>query len=291
MPDVWTILTILKWTAGYFKRANIESARLDAELLLAHVLGQERTRLYMNFDKPLLLSELEAFKRLIQRRARREPVAYITGKKEFWSLDFTVNKDVLIPRPETELLIQTVIELQKSRRPHPMTILDIGTGSGNIAISLASELPEARILAGDISAKALQVAQENARLHKINKELSFYRGDLFGAFKESKLEGSVDFVVSNPPYIPSRELAGLEPEIDFEPRLALDGGSDGVDIQQRIIQESLRFLSSGGYLVMETGITQARELAQRGRRQPEWVDFKILPDYSGLPRVVVGRKD
>ncbi len=290
MSDVWRILTILEWTAGYFKQANIESARLDAELLLAHVLGKDRTALYMNFDKPLLPFELEAYKRLIQRRAKREPVAYITGTKEFWSLDFKVNKNVLIPRPETELLVQTLIELRKRKAAHPLTILDVCTGSGNIAVSLAKELPDDRILAGDISSCALEVAKENAKLHGVDKGLSFYQGDLFAAFKGSNLAGGVDFIVSNPPYIPTQELAGLAPEIDFEPRLALDGGVSGVDILKRIMQDALKLLKPGGYLVMETGISQTKALNELGSNSPKWAGFKICNDYSGLPRIALGKK-
>lgn len=293
MPDTdkWTILVTMKWTAGYFKRHNIKTARLDAELLLAHVLGVERTRLYTNFDQPLQKPELAAFRQLIKRRATGEPIAYLTGRKEFWSLEFKVNPNVLIPRPETELLVQTVLDLW-GRRPKQArgTILEIGTGCGNIAISLAKELADCRILAGDISPIALEIASENAMFHRVDKDLSFRQGDLFCAFQESSLKESVDFVVSNPPYIPTDQLATLPAEVKYEPRLALDGGADGAYLQQKIMQESLKFLVPGGYLVMETGISQATYIEQLGQNNPQWADFRILPDYSGLARMVLGKK-
>jgi release factor glutamine methyltransferase len=300
MPEIWTILAAVEWTAEYFKRHQIETARLDAELLLAHVLGVERPQLYINFDQPLQQQEKDAFKRLIKRRAKREPIAYITGRKEFWSLDFKVNPNVLIPRPETELLVEIAVDLWKRKPSNSFqshrnykargTVVDIGTGCGNIAISLAKEMPDARILASDISPRAIELARDNARLHKLDGSLSFWRGDLFEPFQGTKLEGRVDFIISNPPYIPTEQLDGLPPEVGFEPRLALDGGDGGTRLQQRILEESLRFLTPGGYLIMETGISQAEQIERLGRNDPRWAKFRILLDYNGLPRVILGRK-
>jgi release factor glutamine methyltransferase len=299
--DTWTILSAIEWTHDYFKQHEIETPRLDAELLLAHVLGVERIQLYINFDKPLYSRELDQFKQIILRRAKREPIAYITGQKEFWSLAFKVSPDVLIPRPETELLVQILLDLRKrkedgllrqSPRSHKAkcTVLDIGAGCGNIAISLVREMPGFRILASDISSEAIKLAQENARFYGVDGNLSCWQGDLFEPFYGTQLEGKVDFVVSNPPYIPTDQLAGLPPEVGFEPRLALDGGIDGTSVQVRIIEESLRFLIPGGYLIMETGVSQANHLMQLGREDSRWADFRVVPDYSGLSRVILGRK-
>ncbi len=291
MPDTWTILTAMQWTTEYFKRHDIATARLDAELLLAHVLKMERTQLYVNFDKPIHKPELAAFRQLIQRRAKGEPIAYITGRKEFWSLEFKVNPNVLIPRPETELLVQTVLDLwAKYPKLAKCMILEIGTGCGNIAISLAKELADCRIFACDISPEALEIARENAKFHRVGNKLSFRQGDLFYAFRESELKESINFIVSNPPYIPTNQLDELPAEVKYEPRNALDGGADGAYLQQKITEESLKFLAPQGHLVMETGISQANYIEQLGRNNPQWADFKTLPDYSGLARVIVGKK-
>jgi release factor glutamine methyltransferase len=301
VPETWTILAALEWTTEFFKRCRIESARLDAEILLAQVLGAERIQLYINYNKPLQSEELNQFKQIIKRRAKREPIAYIVGQKEFWSMSFKVNPSVLIPRPETELLVQILLDLSKNkdqRSPQisseteksEKTVLEIGTGSGNIAISLAKEMRNYKILAGDISPQAIELAQENAALCGIDGNLRFYEGDLFEAFGMGQLDEKAAFIVSNPPYIPTAQLAGLAPEVGFEPRIALDGGIDGIKFQRKIIEESPNFLIPGGYLIMETVVFQANDLAKTGRSDPRWADFRIMTDYSGLPRVVLGRR-
>ncbi len=290
MQDKWTILNTIKWTSKYFTQYGINTPRLDAELLLAHTLKTERTQLYVRFDQPLQKYELADFKKLILRRIKREPVAYILGKKEFWSLDFKVNPYTLIPRPETELLVQKIIDLYNTKSKNQQIILDICTGCGNIAISLASELKHVKILGSDISEWAIKTAQANAELHEVDEIINFHKGDLFDAFRGISLTGKVDFIVSNPPYIPTAQLKTLAPEIGFEPITALDGGQTGACLQERIIDGALNLLTPGGCLVMETGIDQVEHIMSIGKDNPLWKKFSIIPDYSGLPRVVLAKK-
>jgi release factor glutamine methyltransferase len=282
LTETWTVLKILQWTADYFSGKGLDGGRRDAELLLCATLGTDRVGLYVQFDRPLEQGELADYRAKVVRRANREPVQYILGEKEFWSLPFAVSPAVLIPRPDTEVLIEEALRVA----PQARRILDVGTGSGAIAVALAHELPEAYVVATDISAEALAVAAANARRNDVAARVSLRQGDL-----ACLPEGPFDLIVSNPPYIPQADLAGLAPEVrDFEPRQALCGGADGLDCYRALTAQARERLAPGGWLLLEVGIDQASAVEQlladagleeRFHRQ----------DYGGVPRVVGGRRD
>ncbi len=278
---------------------DIPSPRLDAEVLLAHAMGSNRTELYLR--DPPAPRQRDAFWHTLKRRARREPVAYITGVQEFWSLEFTVNRHVLIPRPETEWVVELGLELLGSC-PAPR-ILDLGTGSGCIAVALASQLPQARVWACDVSVEALAVARTNAVAHNVAGRMTFMQTDM-----RQRLEGhphrvastsgrpqgaapTFDLIVSNPPYIAGPEFAALQAEVrDWEPRLALDGGKDGLDFYRRLLQDCPVQLRPGGWLVMEIGSTQSEAVRRMARSQDNLSECRLSYDYAGLPRVVSVRR-
>lgn len=249
----WTIKELLDLTTTYLKQKAIDSPRLCSELLLSHQLKKTRIELYLNFDQPLRAQEVAGFRSLVKRRTQREPLQYITGHQEFWSLDLAVNPSVLIPRPETEILIEEALNLRQSgllpNAINPM-ILDLGTGSGAIAIALAKEIEGARIWASDISPEALIVAEENARHHGVNQRITFWEGDLLKPFNGSSV--AFDLIVCNPPYIASEEYGSLAPEIRcYEPRAALDGNEGGMCFIERLILDSDAYLRNGGWLLLE----------------------------------------
>jgi len=276
--------------AGRFlSAAGIESPRLDAELLLRHVLGMNQAEFYLHIDDAIRPDLELGLWPLLQRRARREPLAYITGHKEFWSLDFTVTPDVLIPRPETELLVEAALERTRPMPTSPLKILDIGTGSGAIAVCLAKELREAQISAVDISSAALQVARENAERHGVADRIRFAQGDLFGPLAEER--GSFDLILANPPYIRSGDLAELAPEIrEWEPIVALDGGADGLDIYRRIVSQCRGHLANEGHLMFEIGDAMAKAVEQIIAGAGGFETAALLRDYAGKDRVIATRK-
>ncbi len=279
MAERWTVLKILQWTAGYFREKGIEEGRREAEILLADLLGLDRVGLYLNYDKPLNPDEQAAFRARVARRARREPVQYILGHTEFWSLPFTVTPEVLIPRPDTEVLVEEALK----RVSEDCTILDIGLGSGAIAIALAHELPAARVAGIDVSAGALRVAAGNAERNGVAERVDFRQADLAG-FEG----GPFDLVVSNPPYIPEGDLDGLMAEVrDFEPRLALAGGADGLACYRILAERVPPMLREGGWLLVEVGIDQA-EAVQQLLRAAGLSEIFCRADYAGVPRVVGG---
>ena len=281
MAEPWTVLKILQWTAGYLREQGIEGARLDAELLLTEVLKLDRVGLYVNYDRPLEAPELAAYRQLVGRRARREPVAYILGRSEFWSLPLLVRPDVLIPRPDTEVLVEEALQ----RAGDECRILDVGTGSGAIAIALAHELPSAQLVAIDISEAALTVAQENARSNGVVERIAFQLGDL-----QQLPAGPFELIVANPPYIPQGDLAALQPEVrDYEPQLALAGGKDGLDCYRALAAQSPQCLSAGGWMLLEVGIGQA-EFVQQLLTAAGLVEVFCRNDYAGVARVVGGRR-
>ena len=279
---VWTVGSILKWTEQYFREKGIESARLDAEVLLSHVLEKERIFLYVHFDEPLVAEELAAYKSAIKRRIGHEPVAYITGTKEFMGLPFRVTPEVLIPRPDTEILVEAVLK----RLPQGVSRLaDIGTGSGAIAVSLAANNEELSIEAVDISPAALKVAAENAVALGTVERVSFLEGDML-----APLSGTYQAVVSNPPYIPRADMLTLEPDVkDYEPQGALFGGEDGLDFYRQLAGCG-EFLAEGGFVAVEVGIGEAEAVAalftSKGLVRPE-----IIKDYAGIDRVVIAWKE
>jgi len=270
---------------------GLETARLDAEVLLAFVLKTSRSRLYIDSEKVLSGNDLAEFFSLVDRRLNREPIAYITGEKEFMSLIFKVNRNVLIPRPETEILVEWVIEKVNKLLllPDNPIILDVGTGSGAIAISLARYLPQAEIWATDISAQALELARLNAKNLAVEDRITFLNSDLLTGIP-ARLKGKAHFVVANLPYIPAEEIPHLPAEVaGYEPHIALDGGGDGLDLYRKLIPQAREILAAGGWLCMETGMSQTKTLASLLPASNWGEGIQVLKDYAGLDRFIVAR--
>jgi len=281
LAECWTVLKLLRWTADYFAGRGLDAPRLDAELLLAATLGLDRVGLYVNFERPLQADELAAYRERVRRRAGREPLAYILGQAEFWSLPLKVTPEVLIPRPETELLVEEALPRLSGRQQ----VLDVGTGSGALAIALAHERQELLVTAIDVSPAALAVAADNARSNGVAERIRFAQHDL-GLLPP----GPFDLIVANPPYVPSGELAALMPEVrDFEPQLALDGGIDGLDAYRALARQAGVVLTAAGWLLVEVGSGQApavQELfAGAGLKE-----IFVSRDLAGIERVVGGRR-
>lgn len=285
-----SIRNALSWGAELLRQAGIENGRLDAEVLLRHALEMEKERLYANTEALMSAGQEAKFRQLVLRRARREPVAYITGHKEFWSLDFVVSPGVLIPRPETELLVEIALQyIGKLAGRLPVKILDLGTGSGAISVCLAKEKPPTEIVAVDVSRAALDTARANARRHGVASRIRFLSGDLFVPVKP--LRETFDVIVSNPPYIRTGELSTLAPEISqWEPMTALDGGADGIEAYRRIIGEGHEYLAPGGAIVLEIGADMARAVAELFARSGCYRPASVYRDYAGNDRVIAAMK-
>jgi release factor glutamine methyltransferase len=278
--DVWSIKRLIEFTTDYFDKAGIESPRLEAEILLAYTLKKKRIDLYINFDKAATKEELASFKELIKRRKDHEPSAYITGTKHFMSLEFKVTKDVLIPRPETEHLVGSAMDISKAFEVK--SILDIGTGSGAIAISLAKYIPDAHVTATDISQAALDVAKENALKHGVEQRLELVLADTFPGGPEK-----FDLIVSNPPYIKSEVIPKLMPEVkDHEPMSALDGGKDGMDVYRKILAGAKDHLSEKGKLIFEID-PPLTEVIKKLSLEEGFKNIEILKDLGGLDRIAL----
>ncbi|MEM7410121.1 MAG: peptide chain release factor N(5)-glutamine methyltransferase [Myxococcota bacterium] len=280
---VWTVLDLLRWTTDHFAERGIESARLDAECLLAHALGVQRLQLYLDFEKPVLPAEREPFRELVRKRGQeRIPVAQLTGAREFWSLSLGVNSHVLIPRPETETLVSAALDLLGDRQA-PVRILDLGTGSGAVALALASECPQAVIVATDISQEALKLAQHNAETLDMQARIEFVRGDW-----EAALRGPFDCVVSNPPYLAEGERTGLAPELSHEPDGALFAGEDGLRDLERLGRKLPELLAEDGGVALE--LAPGQEQAVMGWVAEAGLTPGLERDLAGRPRVVTGRR-
>lgn len=280
----WTILKTLRWTEDYFRQHDIDHSRSAAEILLAHSLRCERIDLYLRYDQPLQDDELARFKSLIKRRVQREPDAYIIGHKEFWSLLFQVSPAVLIPRPETECLVETA--LRRFPANEAIQVLELGTGSGAISIALAHERSNWKIKASDSSPDALEVARRNARRLLTSDRIAFFRGSWFEPFEDCR--HFFDLIISNPPYISSGDLAGLDPEIrQYEPCAALDGGADGLACLSHIITTAPDYLRPDGALILEIGYDQGDAVSALGHRSGAYDSIGIEKDYSGLDRVAL----
>lgn len=280
MSETWTLLKLLRWMTDYFTEKGIDNPRLDAELLLAYVLRLDRLGLYLNYDRPLLATELEAIRPLVKRRGQREPLQYLMGYVEFWSLEFAVTPATLIPRADTEILVEEALARAESEGQ----LLDVGTGSGAIVISLASELSNWQMTGLDISAEALEVAQQNLEKHQVAVQVQLLQGDLAELPRQK-----YDLIVSNPPYIAHQEWDKLMPEVRcFEPRIALLADNEGLACYQYLASQAPSRLKSNGWLLVEVGYTQAEEVkvlfSNAGLD-----DVFIREDYSGHPRVVGGR--
>lgn len=300
-PEVWTVGRLLQWTTDYLKGRGADSPRLDAEVLLAEALGCRRIELYTAFDEVPAENARTAFRELVRRRAEGAPVAYLVGRREFYSMSFRVTSDVLIPRPETELLVMAVLDLAKRRPPgsplplagegqgvraagRPIAIADVGTGSGILAVCLAKHLPQCRVAAIDISPAALEVARSNAQQHGVAERIEFIESDLFAAVPA---ERQFDFVVSNPPYVSDAEMANLARDVrNYEPAAALAAGPRGTDVIQSLIPQAAERLHGGGHLLFEIGPAvhdAARALLEADDR------FAVGPtikDLARLPRAL-----
>ncbi len=359
MSNNWTPLSLIQWTAGFFEKKGIPNPRLDAELLLAHVLKCKRIDLYMQFEKIVSEQDRATYKSLIERRATREPLQYIMGETEFWGLTIKVTPDVLIPRSETELLVEHVLNCVKERRGSfddsprspdsqqplknnqdqgvsgeeyilspiqdeylalpvrveltagndlaaleqdqlpvsakdpllSLTILEIGTGSGCISIALAKNLPQAHIIATDISPKALEVARKNIRHHALDTRIQLVESNLapWEDFQKKNLQ--FDLIVSNPPYIPAAEIPTIQPEVSqHEPHLALSGGESGLDIIEKIHEHVIPFLKPQAFLMMEIGEGQAKVLKEKYENHPTLPYLESIKDYQGIERIVCFKK-
>lgn len=259
----------------------------EAELLFTEILNCNRQDLYLNKEAFLDKAAASLISSALKRRVQGEPLQYILGKTEFMGLEFKVTPEVFIPRPETEILVETAIKSVHSPLcPAVHSILDVGTGSGCIAISLAKFLKNARVNAIDISNAALKVARQNAQLN--NVEINFIQSDLFNTVN-SRLS-AVDLIVTNPPYVPTREIGKLQPEIRYEPAIALDGGKDGLDFYRRIIQEAPRFLREGGFLIMEMGFNQAEAIKNIFQKSGVFEIIELIKDYNNIERAIVAKK-
>jgi release factor glutamine methyltransferase len=283
----WTVLELLRWTTSHFEEKGIETARLDAEILLAHALGVGRMQLYVDFEKPVLPEERGIFRELVRKRSgERIPVSILLGEKEFWSLAFQVTRDVLTPRPETEVLVQEAVD-RLPEKDGEYAILDIGTGSGAIALALASERPKAHVLATDISEAALKVAASNAELLHLSERVRFVQGNLFEPV-EGAGEGPFDVVVSNPPYIARSEAETLPPELRHEPDGALFGGEDGLEVLRPLVAGATEVLKTGGSLLVEIDPKQAEAVAAMCS-EAGLTEIAFLRDLSTAVRAIAAR--
>ena len=281
----WTILKLLDWAASYFKSHDIDNPKPTAEILLSHVLQMRRIDLYLQYDRPLNRDELSVFKQLVQRRRNREPVAYIVGNKEFWSMPLAVTEDVLIPRPETECLVEAAVDIL-GHEPigSPLRILDLGTGSGAIILSIASHCRGHVYYASDISEKATGLAKANARENGLT-HIHFFTGDWLAPLRASLI--LFDLIVSNPPYIPSGDIPNLQPEIyRYEPLSALDAGIDGLAHLRHLVQNTWSYLRPGGHLIMEIGYNQKDDVMALANACGSYEAISVQKDYSGHDRMI-----
>jgi release factor glutamine methyltransferase len=275
--EVWTTLKILTWTKGFLLSKGVVNARLEAEWLLCAATGLDRMGLYLQYEKPLNDSELAVYRTMVSRRAKREPLQHILGSQEFCGLEYEVTPDVLIPRHDTEVLISEAV----IRHPNAYSVLDVGTGSGCIAVSLQKRLTKAKVTATDISKAALTVAYRNAVRHETSIE--FLTGSLFTPVAGRRF----DLIVSNPPYIPTADIESLEMEVrNYDPRLALDGGFDGLGFYKSLIPESVEYLNQGGWLLVEIGFGQAQDVAQLIRHIGAFSEPIVASDSDKIERVV-----
>jgi release factor glutamine methyltransferase len=303
-----TVLEAIQKSTEFLGKKNVESPRLQTEMLLAHLLKMPRMKLYLNFERVLIPAETDALRELVKRRGQREPLQHITGSTSFCGHEIAVNRHVLVPRPETEMLAEVGWQFLSTLNHQPSTCLDFCTGSGCIAIALAAKCPNAKIVATDISADALALAKQNALRNQVAEQIEFLRGDGFDVLKDGWGErprepvladgqnGSpgvsphqFDLIISNPPYIPSAEIATLEPEVrDFDPRGALDGGADGLEFYRLIALQAGAFLKQGGKIMVEFGDGQA-EAVRNIFETEKWIVEAVKEDYSQRARILIAR--
>ncbi len=285
MEQAWTIRRILAWIAKDFAERGIDTARLDGELIVAHALGLDRVRLYMDLDRPLSEEERAAIRALVKRRREREPIAYIVGFKEFWGRRFAVSPAVLVPRPDTETLVERALELVPSDAE--ARVLDLCTGSGILGLTLAAERPLARVDLTDLSADALAVARRNTEALGLSERVRLFEGDLFAAVPEGSRYA---LITANPPYIAASELPSLPADVrEHEPRQALIAGEDGFAIHRRLVEDAPRFLDPGGTILIEVGAGQAEALEALFAARPEVEATARHRDLAGIERAVEAR--
>lgn len=275
-----TVLQVLQNTADFFARKGIESPRLNIEHLLADTLGKRRIDLYLEFDRTLSEKELVPLREKVQRRVEGEPLQYLLGSWDFFGRAFRTDQRALIPRPETEILVEIALKVIRAQPSSRNRLLDIGTGSGVLAITLALECPSLSVVGSDVSPLALNLARENAEAHRLNRRIEWIESDLL-----QSVTGTFDVLVANLPYIPTAELAKLAPEVQRDPQLALDGGSDGLAVIRRLVQDAPKVLTAGAFVILEVGFDQADRVADLMRAQ-KFRDISVENDYQGVRRFV-----
>jgi len=284
-----TVLEGIQKSTEFLAKKEVESPRLQAELLLAHVLKLPRMKLYLNFERALTEPETNTFRELVKRRAQREPLQHIVGSTSFCGFEIAVNRHVLVPRPETELLAEAGWTFLSTLNPQPSTALDFGTGSGCIAIALAAKCPTAHIVALDVSKEALDVAIANAERNKVADQIEFAHGNSVEVLTTQPTNRHFDLIISNPPYIPTAEIATLDPEVrDYDPHGSLDGGPDGLDFYRRFAAEMRPFLKPGGKIMLEFGDGQGETIRDIFTAQ-NWIVEAIREDYTQRQRILIAK--
>ncbi len=289
--QAWTIQKLLNWITEYLTERSIDSPRLSAELLLSGVLETKRIELYTQFDKPVAKQELDRLHDLVKRAGQDEPIAYLIGKTEFYSLELNITADCMIPRPETELLTQRAIEFLRTRRPGTQLVCDLCTGSGCIAVAIAKNFPDARIIATDICDAALNVAAENVEKHQLKDRIKLLHGDLFDPIISGLDAGKFDLIVCNPPYVSAAEYEKLDKNVkDYEPKSALFAGVDGLDIYRRLIEKADEFLKPDAALMLEIGYAQGPAVRELLEKTGALTQIKIEKDPHNNDRIVIACK-
>jgi release factor glutamine methyltransferase len=287
-PESWTVLRLILWSAEYLTGKGVERGRLDGEHILAHALGLKRLDLYLQYDRPLTPEELDSFRPLLKRRASREPLQYILGSQPFRELELAVDRRVLIPRPETEVLVGEVLEWSRARAGAELDALDIGTGSGAIALSLALEGPFRRVVGTDVMAEALEVATRNRAAAALDDRVEFRLGGDYTALRPDE---RFDVIVSNPPYVPELDRGALEPEVvAWEPGAALFAGPDGLEVVRRLVAGAPVALKDGGLFALEVGDGQARAVAGLLQGAGGWEGVTVRADLTGRERIVLATR-
>lgn len=290
MADIWTIQKLLNWITEYLTNKKIDSPRLSAELLLSDVLGMKRIELYMHFDKPVEQAKLDALRGLVKRAGEQEPIGYLVGRTEFYSLEMAVCKDCLIPRPETELLVERAIEFLRTRSGSQY-VLDLCTGCGCIAIAIAKNYPDVKVIATDISDAALSVAAQNVEKHKLSDKVTLLSGDLFEPIIRQLDAPAFDLITANPPYVSEPEFDKLDKNVkDYEPHLALRGGFDGLAVYRRIVDQVTNFLKPDAALMMEIGYAQGTAIHHMLESTTLFTSIAIEKDLSSNDRIAIAKK-
>ena len=288
--DTWTIQKLLNWVTEYLTGKGIDSPRLSAELLLSHVVGLKRIELYTQFNKAVDKQQLDRLHDLVKRAGQNEPIAYLVGRTEFYSLEINITPDCMVPRPETELLVERAIEFLRTRRDTQF-VCDLCTGSGCIAVAIAKNFPDARIIATDICDSALAVAAGNIEKHQLKDRITLLHGDLFDPIISGLDVNEFDLIVCNPPYVSTAEYEKLDRNVkDYEPKIALFAGVDGLDIYRRIIEKADDFLKPNAALMLEIGFAQGQAVRQLLEQTGAFTEIKIEKDFHNNDRIVSARK-